>query len=224
MFRILIGIIFSSCCAAAFAEAEKPPAPPPGWGDEPKPAPVAPKPPAIHRAPTVKAEKADASADDGPSIHHVGDSITVGDMVVTLALVTNDKMVMETISHKEDMSDEKFLWLVVSIKNTSDTKKREYVSWCASFPSRTKGFASVVDNFGNGYKRIRFNIGATPKGHTEGDSIYPNAALMDVLAFEPLTDNATFVDIKLPLRNISDSDEELSFRVRRADLHNFNKK
>jgi hypothetical protein len=101
----------------------------------------------------------------------------------------------------ETTSQDELLAIHVELTNRSQSKKVEYRSWLGRDVSFTRDYATLKDNFGNGYKRISFGFGTDIIGHTESESIYPGKQLSDILVFEMPVDTAEYLDLELPAKN-----------------------
>ncbi|HEY3965447.1 MAG TPA: hypothetical protein VGM05_12905 [Planctomycetaceae bacterium] len=87
---------------------------------------------------------------------------------------------------RQTLSEDELLSVFVGIKNESDTKKYDYRGWSTkTFDLERTMVARASDEFGNTYKRITFGITTDVQGQLkEGESVYPEKTVADILVFE----------------------------------------
>jgi hypothetical protein len=84
----------------------------------------------------------------------------------------------------------------------------------------TRDYATLRDNFGNGYRRIDFGLTAYPVGSVErSESIYYNKPITDVLVFERPIDTFEYLELELPAQNFG-SQGLLRFRIPKNMVQN----
>ena len=101
----------------------------------------------------------------------------------------------------ETRSKDDLFKIELELRNLSKSKKIEYQSWLGRDFAFGRDYATLKDNFGNGYKRIDFGFGTKIIGQTKSDSIYPGKTIRDVLVFEVPVETAEYLNIELPASN-----------------------
>ena len=125
-----------------------------------------------------------------------------GDIQIrVLKVVTGKVPLKDSFNTSETQSEDDLLAIEVEVSNLSQSKKVAYRTWNGADFSFGQDFATLEDNFGNGYKRINFGIGADVVGQVKSDSIYPGKTLRDVLVFEPPVGNVQTLNLELPASN-----------------------
>jgi hypothetical protein len=138
--------------------------------------------------------------------------IRSGDVQVQITGVSVGKVPLKDVL-REGQSKDALLMVKLELLNQSATRKLEYRGWAGRDFALGRDYATVKDNFGNGYKRISFGFSSQPVGAVERtESIYPNKSVTDVLVFEPPLDTATHLDLELPAKNFG-GEGMLRFRV-----------
>lgn len=237
---IYAGLLFASVVSCA-EDAEKPPAPPPDWGNDSPPVPIPQKPtpviqtqrkgkpePALHgqaladavekarlnvEEKQISADKLSALPPSGEKVYSIGDVIDVNGVLLKIIEAHTGKVPLKDFRERETASADDLLWVKVSLFNTSDTKKSNYESWAKQF-SFLNDHASTTDDLGNSYKRINFEFTTKVVDHTDGDSIYPEKGIVDVLVFEIPIPKAQYIDLLLPLENIDKAKGKVTFRLK----------
>lgn len=101
------------------------------------------------------------------------------------------------VSHSEN----ELLAIHVEITNLSETKKIDYRTWAGGDISFGGDFATLQDEYGNTYKRIRFGLGSMPVGRVRNASIRPGEPVTDILVFERPIDAAKMLRLELSAKN-----------------------
>lgn len=167
--------------------ATKPDTPPPPTKSEP------PTPPKAEPAPQTKSE---------PQWAYPEQSVVQGDLEVRFGDAAIGKVPVKSIINDVTMSTDDLLTIKVNLFNPSPTKKVEFHSWAGADFTLHRDYATLVDNFGNVYKRITFGLGSYPVGAIERPTaVYPNKSVTDVLVFQAPVDTAAYLDLELPANN-----------------------
>lgn len=146
-------------------------------------------------------------------------AVRQGDVELRITRVVVGKVPLRAgFEDRETTSQDELLAIHVELTNRSQSKKVEYRSWLGRDVSFTRDYATLKDNFGNGYKRISFGFGTDIIGHTGSESIYPGKALDDVLIFEIPVDSAEYLDLELPAKNFG-GDGVLRLRIPKDMIH-----
>jgi hypothetical protein len=125
-----------------------------------------------------------------------------GDIEMRVTQVLKGKVPLRTgFDDRETTSQDDLLAIHIEMKNLSQSKKVEYSSWQGRDMAFSRDYATLRDNFGNGYKRIAFGLSTEIVGQTQYDSIYPGKNLADVLVFELPVDTAEYLNLELPAKN-----------------------
>jgi hypothetical protein len=129
-------------------------------------------------------------------------AVRLGDLQVQVDGVARGKVDLKDVFRGAGQSKDELLVIKLTLTNMNPNKKVEYRSWSGADFSVGRDYATLKDNFGNGYKRITFGLGAGPVGGVErNESIYPNKSQTDVLVFELPVDTATHLDLEMPATN-----------------------
>lgn len=104
--------------------------------------------------------------------------------------------VLLTEDRRPRASKQRFLWVMLAVANTSDTRKIDYTSWQDSLRTAAK------DDLGNRYKRMSFGALVEIAMSAEDQSVYPGKNLVVVLVFEPPVDGAKTITVTLPGENV----------------------
>lgn len=104
-------------------------------------------------------------------------------------------------------SEGEHLAIALTITNTGTTKKLDYATWRGAMFETGRTAATLTDELGNSYRRIRFSetgqiVGAS-KNH---DSVYPGQSIKDVLIFEAPVAAAKELRLELPGANVGGED------------------
>ncbi len=141
------------------------------------------------------------------------ETVQIGDIQVRIVKTTLGKVPLKDVVRKDARSKDVLLAVSLELTNTNSTKKVEYRTWTGRDLSFDREYATLKDNFGNGYKRINFGFGATPVGAVErSESVYPNKAVGDLLVYEVPLDAAVHLDLELPAKNYG-SEGVIRFRI-----------
>lgn len=92
------------------------------------------------------------------------------------------------------------LSIEIEVSNLSETTKTDYRSWGESAIFSTRG-ASLTDNFGNEYSLVTFGISDGPVGSVRLESVYPEASVKDVIAFQAPIEKVEYLNLELPASN-----------------------
>jgi hypothetical protein len=128
-----------------------------------------------------------------------GRKARVGDLTVGVLAVRRGKVPLVHLREKTASEDD-LLSVYLGIQNHSETKKHDYRGWSTkNFDLESKSRARASDELGNGYKRIRFDIFSKVEDQlAEGESVYPEKVVLDVLIFELPIDKAKELRLTLP--------------------------
>lgn len=174
-------------------------------------------PPTSQERPATEQPPAPESAGDSkgaePEWASAKSPVRQGDVEVRITSVFVGKVPLRSrFDGRVTTSQDDLLAIHLGVTNRSQSKKVEYRSWLGRDVLFTRDYATLKDNFGNGYKRISFGYGADIIGHAESASIYPGKELGDVLIFEIPVDAAEYLDLELPARNFG-GDGMLRIRI-----------
>jgi hypothetical protein len=101
-----------------------------------------------------------------------------------------------------NQSRDPFLIINLKITNNNPTKIIDFQGWAAKeldFDRADR--AQLQDENQNFYKRVHFGLASEIEGQVaNSESIYPNKSISDVLIFEPPTDSAQILTLKLPAK------------------------
>jgi hypothetical protein len=137
-----------------------------------------------------------------PQWASAADPVRQGDIELRVTQVLEGKVPLRTgFDDRETASQDDLLAINIEMKNLSRSSKIEYSSWQGRDMAFSRDYATLQDNFGNGYKRISFGFGMDIVGQTQSDSIYPGKSLADVLVFELPVDTAEYLNLELPAKN-----------------------
>lgn len=127
------------------------------------------------------------------------DAIRVGDLTVFVRFAGVQKIAVKSFGSVA-ASDKMYMLLKIGINNSSDVRKHDYKGWSTKTLDVDRELvATAIDEFDNSYKRIDFGSFAKVDGQIrDGDSIYPNRVIYDVLVFEQPINNAKELRILLP--------------------------
>ncbi|WP_020469408.1 hypothetical protein [Zavarzinella formosa] len=99
------------------------------------------------------------------------------------------------------------------LENLSANKKVDYQSWADAPELRPSEYASLHDNFGNGYKIIKvFPSHPVDSVSSESEPIHPGKTVKDAIMFEKPIPGATHLDLDLPAKNFG-GDGVVRFRL-----------
>jgi hypothetical protein len=143
-----------------------------------------------------------------------GKAIPFEDLSVTVTAVVVGNVPLIDYERKFDSKEPETRFLI-SIKNNSETRKVNYLTWRG--PSSG---AELSDNHGNIYKRIDFGLVDIVGAAKRNASIHPAETISDVIVFERLVDKATSVTITMKGKNVG-AKEDLRLTFNKADWNNF---
>jgi hypothetical protein len=136
-----------------------------------------------------------------------------GDVQVRVVRVVEEQTPLKRLGD-DTRSENELLSVYLEVQNLSTSKKLNYKTWQGAQFSVGRDHATLMDNFGNAYKRINFGFGMEIVGQVSTDSLYPNKSLSDVLVFELPIDNTEHLDLELPADNFG-GDGMLRIRIPR---------
>jgi len=146
-------------------------------------------------------------------------AIQHGDLQVEVTRVYMGKIPIKALGDLTYSKDD-LLAIHLKLSNMNPTKKLDYSTWSGKIISLTRDFATLRDNFGNGYRRIDFGLTAYPEGSVErSESIYYNKPITDVLVFERPIDTFEYLELELPAQNFG-SQGLLRFRIPKNMVQN----
>lgn len=126
-------------------------------------------------------------------------AVQQGDLQLKVSMVAIGHVPLEDSFSSDSKSQHELLMVNLELMNTSEIKKIDYRTWSGADVSFRRDYATVVDNFGNSYKRIDFGFSSHPVGAVQrSESIYPNKTITDVLVFEMPIDTIEFLRLELP--------------------------
>lgn len=101
-----------------------------------------------------------------------------------------------------NQSRDPFLVINLKITNNNPTKIIDFQGWAAKeLDMDQAGRAQLQDENQNFYKRVHFGLASEVDGQVmNSESIYPNKSISDVLIFEPPTESAQTLTLKLPAK------------------------
>ena len=89
------------------------------------------------------------------------------------------------------------------IENPTETTDVKYGSWRGRKFAYGRFYATLQDNRGRDYKRIKFEEPKTIRGGIAlTTTAAPGKLIRDVLAFEPPTDEIAYLVLEMPARNV----------------------
>jgi len=131
-------------------------------------------------------------------------AVTQGDVIVQINEIKIDKVPLKDLG-TDAVSKKELLMVKVDLWNKNATKKLEYRTWAGADFATERDYATLKDNFGNGYKRLNFGFGTHPVGAVErSEALYPRKSVKDVLVFEVPTDTAIYLELELPAKNFGE--------------------
>jgi len=129
-------------------------------------------------------------------------AVRQGDMQIQVVHVLTGKIPLRSnFDGTAEESDNDLLTIHIELKNISSTKKIGYQTWQGKDLSFTRDYATLQDNFGNGYKRVTFGFSTTLVGQTDVDSIYPGQKISDIIVFELPVGTIKYLNLELPASN-----------------------
>jgi hypothetical protein len=163
--------------------------------DQPEGAMASPVPPT---APEPGAEKNAPGEEWG----NAQNAIQQGDLQLRVTKVTIGQVPLKDSFNDDSKSQDELLMVNLELTNINETRKMEYNTWSGENISFDRDYATLVDNFGNSYKRIKFGFSTNPVGAVaRSESIYPNKTVNDVLVFEIPIDTIEYLRLELPAKN-----------------------
>jgi len=146
-------------------------------------------------------------------------AIQHGDLHVEVTRVYIGKIPIKALGDLTYSKDD-LLAIHLKLSNMNPTKKLDYSTWSGKIISLTRDYATLRDNFGNGYSRIDFGLAAYPVASVErSESIYYNKPITDVLVFERPIDTFEYLELELPAQNVG-SQGLLRFRIPKNMVQN----
>jgi len=128
----------------------------------------------------------------------VGQSAQIEHIRVSLNRAAIERVPLkDRIGNRSSKSDGEYVHLKVRVENLSDARKVNYTSWATEF-SFGSDLGSLLDEYGNRYKRVGFGLGTDPVDRATSESIYPGKDTTDVLVFELPIEKATRLSLELP--------------------------
>lgn len=129
-------------------------------------------------------------------------TIQQGDLQLRVTKVSIGQVPLKDSFNDDSKSQDELLMVNLELTNINATKKMDYSAWSGKDISFSRDYATLVDNFGNSYKRINFGFSTNPVGAVErSESIYPNKTVNDVLVFEMPIDTIEYLRLELPAKN-----------------------
>ncbi len=148
-----------------------------------------------------------------PSWSPSDNAVRHGDLQVKIASASIGKVALKDVIREAAVSEKEFLIVKLELLNLNTTKKVEYYTWSGKDISFDRDYATLKDDFGNGYKRIGFGFGSYPIGAVEKyASVHPFKTLTEVLVFEVPIATATYVVLELPAKNYG-AEGVIRFRI-----------
>jgi len=118
----------------------------------------------------------------------------------------------DIFAKKVRVTEEKYLYVMVSVWNKSNDKKIDFEGWSSNM---FMAFAFLKDNLGNRYKLIDFGPNVTYPGKIESASIYPGKGTLEVLIFETPIEKASTFELTLKGKNVGE-DTDFVFHFPRS--------
>lgn len=108
-------------------------------------------------------------------------------------------------------SEDDLLEITVYVSNTSENAKVDFLSWGLSLGRIFDSDASLVDNFGNTYRRVHFGF-SDPSESTNKSAIYPGESVKDIIVFEAPVSNAKYLNLTLSAEAVGE-EGDFCFRI-----------
>jgi len=149
-----------------------------------------------------KADKEKQFSDEGRA-DASKESIVRGDVKIKVASAVVGKVPVRSLGHSTQ-SEKDLLQIKIEISNGSEAKKLDYLGWGAhEFSILNDASASLRDSAGNEYRTVHFGFGREVEGQVRAsESIYPREKVSDLLIFEIPVEQADWLFLDLPAKNI----------------------
>ena len=137
----------------------------------------------------------------------------VGDFEVAIIETSLGKVtVKDAATGKEYVTETDLVLVKIIVTNVNDNRKVNFSAWSSAAYKAQE--ASLHDNFGNDYDRMKFKSDRQPDGAGPAVvSFYPRKSLHDTIAFEPPINTATHLDLVLPGMNFEERRLAARFRI-----------
>lgn len=164
-----------------------------------------PNPSSVSTQPTnnkTVANNPNAQEPQGDSWISAEKAVKQGDIQIRIVSAKVGKVqVKNEIDGQMSSSKDVLLAITIELTNLSQTKKQDYKTWAGADFAIKRDYGTLVDNFGNSYKRVGFSLNL-PVGAVKSESIYPGKTITDVLLFEAPIEKAECLRLELPAKNI----------------------
>jgi hypothetical protein len=127
-----------------------------------------------------------------------------------MTTVTVDRVRVDDGISGEQFSKKDQLQIEIQLENPSLTDKADYAGLTPNIIGVTDHPPTLADDLGNTYKPVWFSGGQVVGSLPNGQSIYPNTTITDLLVFEPPIDAASKLRLTIP-KSAFGVDGEISF-------------
>lgn len=114
-----------------------------------------------------------------------------------------------------DESEEHYLVLKISLRNTSTTKRIKFHGWPG--PASSNRSVTAKDEHDNDYGVVDFGFSNRPIGDATGETIEPSGEVAAIVAFEQPIDSATSLRITLNGDALGLEESVLKWKLDRSD-------
>jgi hypothetical protein len=132
--------------------------------------------------------------------------------------ISIDKATLAAPEYKDMFGERKqgtehYLLIYVTIVNGNQNKKINYTTWRGAMMSWGRDYGTLVDNFGNAYKRIGLSTYQLYGSIKESESIYPRTTIKDILIYELPINGTKYLHLDLPADNVGIADKSFKIEI-----------